>query len=934
MISNPSVKRLLWKDYCEYSGLWWAMLVGSLLFFWVIVGIEVAQRHEATLPLPVVEIATFLWLAIAVCFPAAVGATSFSREHEQETFVFLRSLPIHSRTVLFCRCALVAFATILLFVLFFGVAIVTSALSKDLTISHANLTEAYGMLALSMMVAIEAFLIGVFFSLLTKHPLGALLMTGVTMMLIHGTALSGTFVGAETEIYAWQLLVLASAIAFGILDFIRIPQWFREGDAWGSGSAGAISSKRTNLMSHSAKAKETSARRTAGRGIVRSLIWQQWRQLGFWYLFAIAFGLLILLVPNGAGVFGMFVALVLVASSVFFHEKQNRRYRFLSQRGVHPFKVWMARNVILLPVIAIPCAYTAYFLYEEGPEIVGLSCLYAFAPLIAFVIVQFCILVTEQYIVGLVIAFLTAALAIGWCLQAAILSLPFELGFVPLLLGGLAAGYKRLADLLNEKNRTINKCIAWSILVGTVVVMLTATAFYRVYSIPATSGEEATLLELSKNTVTRTDAQNTAFENFQTVAAGISSVPNKLDGRFYFEHLQLLENPGDEDESYWVDSDGDSMVDTYRPSLASSLVRGEWTHNWENVKTISPEEDAWLTENQLVLPQVIQAVAHPEFANGRDDDDADLFSWQLDDARDRTVRLLVAAARMRTAAGDLDDALAKYKLALKLTSQTHPAKSVHLWLKVNYLEQMILENLVRWAGHEDQTKDRIVDVMRWLAERHVEPPNPAPALAVEYSRYRNVFSTTDLLEQMLDARRVEQTTLVYRLMPWEKVRSRRLFDYVSVHQQKWVLAQVQELHGAGPYDIPRESPMFEYNRALNNTLVTSWLVSGDASLLRLALDLENRRRAVMWQLRLVAHRIQHGDYPELMDDVDKLVEFRDTDVLTGLPFKYERSDVRALLVNEPLGAYYVVTDTPLLTSPTQYWSGQAGRLREVQYWLP
>ena len=922
MISNPSIKRLLWKDYREYSGLWWAMLVGALLFFWVIVAIEAAQRPHAmnTSPVFVIDIAGVLWFGIALCFPAAIGATSFSREHEQETYVFLRSLPIHSRTVLLCRAALVAVGTVLLFVFFFGAAAITSTFSSRLGTLESSSSFTVGMLVLSMLVAAEAFLIGVFFSLLTKHPLGALLMTGVTMMLIHGTALSGSFYGIETEVLAWQFLVLVSSIAFGILDYIRIPQWFREGDAFGSGPASAFSSNRSASKTQAHAGNESSVHRTAGRGVMRGLIWQQWRQLGLWNLFAVAFGLLILLLPNGLGVFGTFIALVLVASSVFFHEKQNRRYRFLSQRGVHPFKVWLARNVILLPVIAIPCACTACWIYWQAPEPVGQSCFYAFAPLIVFAVVQFCILATEQYIVGLVIAFLAAGITIGWCMLAGALGLPIAIGFVPLMVGSLAASYKRLADLLNEKNLFVHKSIAWSILIASMLVTITGTAFYRVYSIPATNGKEAKLVDVYERMCTRTDAQVAAFERFQIAASDITSTPTSYEDRFHFQHVNDLRNPVDEDEDGYIDDNNDLIPDTFQ-----APVRGDWVHSWAHVASISSQEDAWLADNSSALMQVVEKVDDPDFEYDVDNEESALFVAQHHNPYDRTILLLVSGARSKAFAGDLDGALAGFKRALKLTSAQSQAQSVHEWISMNYREQMTFENLVWWAGHKDQTKENVVALMEWLAARSEQPPSPLNALAADYVRYRSIFSDADQLEQSLNASVIESTLLTYRFMPWERTRSRRLYDRISVQQHDWVLAETPRLRSTGPYDrnsAYASAPGVSNNPELSNTLVTNLVTNASDSLLVLAAELEDRRRATMWQLRLIAHRIEFGEYPESIEEVEKLVEFRETSLTTGVPFQYERHPLRPVSVTEPLGSYFVNSTSPVLVSA------------RVRYYLP
>ncbi|MFC1757672.1 hypothetical protein ACFL2H_02755, partial [Planctomycetota bacterium] len=481
----------------------------------------------------------------------------------------------------------------------------------------------------------------------------------------------------------------------------------------------------------------------------------------------------------------------------------------------------------------------------------------------------------------------------------------------------------------NERNRPINKGIAWSILIGSIVVTVTATAFYRVYSIPTTDGEALKLVQKHDGSQAMTEAQDAAFQQFEAAAAETTSLPSNLDGRFFFEHIQSLEKPEDEGGGHWIDTNNDSIVDAYQAVFDPSPVRDDWTHSWSNIKTMSSEEQSWLAENASVLPSIVEAIRNPEFTSGPDPGQM----WSR-----HSIRLLVARARSRTDAGELETALEDYKTALKLTGNlADPIHQVHQWIGLSQMEQMVLENLVGWAGHPDQSKESIAELMEWLATRNETPPSPANAMAAGYLRYRNVFSDTDAIGLMVEARDVERTTLIYRFMPWERVRSKKLYDYVNVQQQKWVKGEIGKLRGGGPIipsNMSRTSPLMANQQALVTTLVTHWLLSPDESLVKLAIDLENQRRAITWQLGLIAHRIEHGTYPESLDEVETLVEFRDTDLLTGLPFQYVTSDTQPVFVNEPLGTYCIVADTPQLLSPNQYWYGSAGQWRNKRYWLP
>ncbi len=128
------------------------------------------------------------------------------------------------------------------------------------------------------------------------------------------------------------------------------------------------------------------------------------------------------------------------------------------------------------------------------------------------------------------------------------------------------------------------------------------------------------------------------------------------------------------------------------------------------------------------------------------------------------------------------------------------------------------------------------------------------------------------------------------------------------------------------------APSRENSKELGTSLIAANVLQPEDVLINLAVDLENRRRALMCQLRLIAHRINHGAYPESLNEAETLVEFRDIDSSTGFPFEYEHNPTPGpVYVTEPLDDYFVVSDTPRLTSPASY---SNWRRRKRIYALP
>ncbi|MCA9212594.1 MAG: ABC transporter permease [Planctomycetales bacterium] len=948
---NPAIQRLLWKDYREYRGLWCAMLIGSAFFLMLLVGIELANRSKNLLgSMPIEEPMVFIWFGVAICFPAAIGATSFSREHEQGTYVFLRTFPVRARSILLCRTALVAASAVMLSVLLCLFAATISKLSSRLSFSLDGeiLTTT---LPISFLIAAEAYVVGVFFSFLSKHPLFALLLTGLVLMVLHGTVLMSISIRHHDMVGQTAVNAGLATIVFALLDLTIAPKWFSE----------SVSAPVQISFARPRVERPILASRVQPNllRMVVSLLWQQWRQLWIWYAATILFclyGIATLSDSISSTVGAIIIANspFLFSASVFYPEKIRDNYKFMAQRGVSTAVVWWTRNSLWLAVFAAVALIGQLFFPSQAKA-------FTWILLVVFAATQVCILVTEQYIVGIFVAIIVSVGLAAWAGFSGAIGIPAWIAILPVTLTCLFASYRRLRDLLSERNGIKNKAFIWSIVSFGVAATIVCTASYRVFSIQSTDGREAELLEVHELNNSLSAEQNEVFKTFLSDATELIIEP-VIDGigRFHFVELESLRTADTEIE--WVDRNGDGTADTPVGRFDERPVHNGWTHQWSNIRSIAKEETDWLAENEKAMEAVCKSLDDPTFAYGA----SDLGSLRHGQINRRAVRLLVASARAKTVDGELESAVVDFKRALKLTDAIRKNSLMAQWVDAVNLEELVLDNIAWWAGANGLSRESLRNFAEWLAEHFEQPPSPELALANDYANVRATIESDEWLS-MLSESRASDTFLIYRFMPWERIRTRRFVDLMHVKQYDWLTNGSSQLKEKW-YTERTPQPIAELSDELNNTVAAHWFVHNEIQFGRSAVKLENHRRALIWQLRLMNYAIQYGSYPthisELVspsrlnaastnissfeadianyeDDVasegvnlpgglvepdnssdqptdqdSEFVNFRHTDLTANaaLFFRYEPSSSTPITINEPLGSYKIVTTDPVIVS--------------------
>ncbi|MBS0206655.1 MAG: hypothetical protein JSS49_27580 [Planctomycetes bacterium] len=151
--------------------------------------------------------------------------------------------------------------------------------------------------------------------------------------------------------------------------------------------------------------------------------------------------------------------------------------------------------------------------------------------------------------------------------------------------------------------------------------------------------------------------------------------------------------------------------------------------------------------------------------------------------------LLAEAARLRTEEGRLPEAFQFHMAGLRLARFWGTRVGVQTWWEAKTDQQWILQNILEWANHPDQTSSSLREARRALAIELKSFPTVHAALIAEYRE-----ESTQLAESIRHGNLPPVTAegiLGYwrqnladgcRLLPWEQVRAHRMLEQALLHQ--------------------------------------------------------------------------------------------------------------------------------------------------------
>jgi hypothetical protein len=600
------------------------------------------------------------------------------------------------------------------------------------------------------------------------------------------------------------------------------------------------------------------------------------------------------------GIFAVFISSLLMGVWTFQAEG-GRRTRFLADLGLSPPAAWLGKQIVwglLTTAIVAPFVVAIGFANQAGMEqfhhsftsvfhqhvpgasaitfAVALSCL-------GYAAGQFAAILIPRAVTAAFVGLVMSGLLAPWTWLMIALGIPLLVSVAPLIVILLATtlGWSRnwLLEQATAKSwmRLALRCAI------SVVLAWAGIGAYRVFEVPRPDfvDEIAPLREAHGLPISPEEAQTAALY------------------RQAVEHIN------------WEIIKGQ----TARPGDVEQTAINGWEHAAEIQKRR-------LTENRDALQQGLAATERPTCAfndptrpiteMGQD------VSASLPDCHQLAL-LILWSARELEARGQLDEALNRYVALLRMARHLANRGTMREWADGMLLESKVSQWIPLWAGHPEQTPERI-EAGGWRI-RQEAAQFPALRDAVLTQQFMIRRAIRDDWYQVLqspdqaDAARVRTAMSVFdRCCPWEHTRVLRVLDLVDAAQlhcldmlemtlavpgqngqDRAEIARVNlsaAVNGAGfaarasiMRDLHAPASRFSSENFFNllqpgvdfqdrvpwNWLTTTFPLNmhfGQRDLSRFW-DLRLRRelaiRTMLLQLKLAAFKKTHGDYPDQLD---------------------------------------------------------------------
>ena len=927
---NAIVWRLVWKEYRLQRAFWLAVL--GIIVLGQLLGLLI--EHDG-------DRAAYLFTfgpVLTALFAAGIGATLFAAERETGTFDFQRVLPAVPWAVYAAKVAVAVAAIVAMLaaarvsawgVAVFGQFVFDAVFERSW--SEAMIWGVWGV------GAIEGLAWGTFFSLLGRRTLvTAVLAIFAASAGAHTLAeLSGVTPPWSQEAYLAAVpfrLALAALVVAATLPLAG--RWFRDRQTTSAAP----------LWWGEATARPDARRLTADHPPprLRRLLWQHWRQLRgmalLYGLLAVAatalWGLQMRMaiewrlqgyyvihpgLPYLLAIMGVFGTLV--GAAVFLADQRGNSRLFLAERGLSGGIVWLSRQVVglgftaavalgLLPVVLMAAAGSSW--PRQTPEnVVGpqAAVLVTLLTVSSYAVGQFASMVIRSGLIAAVVSLFLTALVCAWAALAYFLSLGWWWSVLPLSAVLLAATYLRAGDWMVGRRGAAR----WARVLSPVVVYLlglvVAVPLVRIAQIPAV------------------DAGNTLAE-----ATRVPSAEAQETARLYEVAGNHLRPFRDRDPS------GEAIGAGWDP--------------WEGLAPRSgplvDAEQQWLEKNPVALELALEAAMRHEFRHfdPRYPEDASL---RLRRQFSRLAALVTVSGRQLETEGDLAGALDRYVAAMRIANHAGGASDADRYGRVA---------LAGWAAAAAREEPELLHtaIERLGEVRAARPSLVEPYLDQYVVRAQAIAGDEESVAAMLGHTHVYGFQLWHRLMPWERVRHRRIVDtlfrpyFLAAQSNEARLAQghrIEEEMDPWPWEyadsaqeaFPQERLIGPWGDTLAPSLRDHWLRGGIA--------LDSHPRALQVCLALAAYQADHGNVPDSLDALlgTYLDEFP-PDPYTGRPFLYfpeGRHSAAAWLVAEPeewhgyggLSAYQLSPRVQVANIPHDWSSDRVARIEEGPFlWSP
>ncbi|HEX4143330.1 MAG TPA: hypothetical protein VHY91_07250 [Pirellulales bacterium] len=826
---------LVWKEYRAGRAFWLAMVAVAL----VIQG-SLCWGAKATPQRNWELYATALFIAAGLM--VGVGATMFAVEREEQTFGFVRRLPVRAWQLALPKllCALVGWGAC--------VALLWLAAGAMAAWQFPSGRDAGQLWIQWGVAALECLAWGIFFSLLLTSPLKAAALTMLGVLAVNFGLLmpsSQPYRGLASHVamVPWRLALLVLMMA---VDAWLLPRWLtdrvpRPAINWGWARGRAMPAKRTvgwfcadywPPLGH--------------------LIWQAWRELAgnWWALAFVAWALLsaesitsrLRYFNAPAGTSMLLTLAVAIYGSLVFHADQVRGPRFLAERGVSARLVWLSRQIVSLAVLAavtITVAGLAMALHVWSNPLSALlelepadqptlqwatpgSSLATFM-LAVYAAGQVASLFVRRSLLAGVAAGALGLFVASWTHLMWALGIAWWWTVLPLVAGCFAATWLRAPDWLLERPGWRGWIAPAAALALPTTAVLGAVCCFRVYQIP-----DPTPKPIDWGNLWHKALPLKSTDPIDAVARGVEKrelydkafvLLRKFDAPKDVKQITDGTNAAD-DKSAEDQPNRQAFVDLM---LAASRLDGPfWAKSW--------------SEGRAVAAQLITGARH-----------------------------LIVIAEKETQAGNLDRALDVYFTVMR--TDIDAALWGGLWpgrQGTDRPEFPALRPLIQWAAAPGQTAERVQQAVRRLQEFHAALPRPESLVDALFE------VTPGRVAQCFDDR------AHFRYMPWERARALRLVRLLTYDE----IMKLNHIDAALEVGAPTGDPIlgtgsqFERERRSNRmaelqgtTLCISDCGIAHAEPITAVLQFETDYRATLIILAVEAWKLAHGHLPAHLDDV-------------------------------------------------------------------
>jgi hypothetical protein len=645
---------LMWKEYRVVRLFWIAVVVLAVLLELLIVALSqnVPQANAA------------IWamaFGAPVLFAFGCAGTSFAVEKEEGTIDFLRAAPVTGQQLIVSKLTIAALATVGMYMALWALGLFVL---RDRVYDSASMLRIF---AVAGITSLEAIAWGTLFSLIFARPLVAVLLAFAAASTVVHLIVFSSMPSREAFQLGPYLNVTPArlSVAFAVLavDVVLGLRWLH-----GNLAHKKFSTPATDVSTATAEDSAAIAQRMLGRrsrwAMFGRLLWQHARQSAWLMGASLIFGLPVAMAI--ISVFNAFVApslqiggeplvicvgiwMALAGAMVFLPDQTRRQYRFFIEHCVPPRLVWLTRLLCWSSVVAVAIAIgllqsSRLTRPESLPtSFVQLALFFG----IPFAVGQWCSMFIRSGIMAGFMSVLFGTIACGWSLFMFGLQIPLWFSVLPIPLALLFATWLRVPDWMRENTtRWARLRAAGTSILGPAIVLVAAPIF-RVHQIP-------------------------------TVSPGFDT------------SMFLAELLADQQL-------GRAGADLYR------AANDAYVHGAGNIDFAEPfnvGQAKWLEENEKTIQLILPASEQP----------ACLFNDptkqnELPELRNAYgfYALLVSSAHKFEAEGNLDAALDRYFVAIRVLGQLAPVNGGMAMHSLRF----VFSQLTQWAALPNQTPARI-----------------------------------------------------------------------------------------------------------------------------------------------------------------------------------------------------------------------------------